>query len=382
VLPSVVDGSGRILILGGTGHFGARICRRLANDSRIELVISSRSLNRAQELVVDIARSGNTSQIFATELDQNTASLTERLGEFAPNVVIHTAGPYQGQQYTVARACIAAGCHYIDLADGREFVAGIDSLDAAARGAGVALISGASTLPAVPAAIIDECRNTMHRIRSIRSCIAPAQRTPRGLGTVKAVLSYCGKAFDSIENGQSKTLYGWQDLQVRRIPQIGWRLSAVCDVPDTILLPRYAPDLQTVSFHAALAAPWEHLTLWSMAWIARVGVVKDWSRYGSSFTAVGKLFQKFGSDRGAMTVRVTGETELGAPVDRKWLLIAEDNHGPEIPCTPSIVIAKKLLHGNLIRNGAHACMGLFTLDEFKTELQEFSVSARFLEARN
>lgn len=382
MLPSVVGGAGRILVLGGTGHFGARISRRLADDSRIELLVSSRSMSRAQELVADIAASGSTSQIFATELDQDTASLSKRLRELAPDIVIHTAGPYQGQQYTVARACIAERCHYIDLADGREFAAGIDSLDAAARSAGVALISGASTLPAVPAAVIDECRNTMHRITSIRSCIAPAQRTPRGFGTVKAVLSYCGKAFDTIENGRRKTLYGWQDLQVRRIPQIGVRLSAVCDVPDTILLPRYAPDLQTVDFHAALAAPWEHLALWSMAWIARVGVVKDWSWYARSFTVVGKFFQKFGSDHGAMTVGVTGETESGLPIDREWLLIAEDNHGPEIPCTPSIVIAKKLLRGNSIRSGAQACMGLFTLDEFMAELRDFSVSARFLEARD
>jgi len=64
------------------------------------------------------------------------------------------------------------------------------------------------------------------------------------------------------------------------------------------------------------------------------------------------------------------------------LLIAEDNHGPEIPCTPSIVIAKKLLRGNSIRSGAQACMGLFTLDEFMAELRDFSVSARFLEARD
>jgi saccharopine dehydrogenase-like NADP-dependent oxidoreductase len=36
--------------------------------------------------------------------------------------VIHTAGPFQGQDYAVARSAIAAGANYIDLADGRDLL--------------------------------------------------------------------------------------------------------------------------------------------------------------------------------------------------------------------------------------------------------------------
>ena len=50
---------------------------------------------------------------------------------------------------TCRAACIAAGAHYLDLADARDFVARIGTLDAAARAAGVAIISGASSVPAL-----------------------------------------------------------------------------------------------------------------------------------------------------------------------------------------------------------------------------------------
>src|SRR3712207_8318986 len=50
--------------------------------------------------------------------------------------VIDAAGPFQHGGYAVAEACIGAGVSYLDLADGRRFVVGIDALDARARNVG------------------------------------------------------------------------------------------------------------------------------------------------------------------------------------------------------------------------------------------------------
>ena len=57
--------------------------------------------------------------------------------------------------YDVAKACIAWGCHYIDLADGREFVDGISALDALARENNVLVVSGASSVPCLTSALVD-----------------------------------------------------------------------------------------------------------------------------------------------------------------------------------------------------------------------------------
>jgi saccharopine dehydrogenase-like NADP-dependent oxidoreductase len=137
----------RVVVFGGTGHFGARICRRLARKPELDLVVTSRTLSRAELLVAAITREGPAANVSAAALDQDAPGLPDELARLDADVVIHTAGPYQGQDYRVAEACVSAGSHYVDLADGREFVSGFDRLDAAAKRAGVMLVSGASTLP-------------------------------------------------------------------------------------------------------------------------------------------------------------------------------------------------------------------------------------------
>ena len=375
VMHRTEDVTRRILVLGATGNFGARISRRLAVREDIRLVVSSRDEDRARSHANDISSAG--ADISAIALDQSAPDLPERLRSIAPDVVIHTAGPYQGQDYSVAKACIDAGCHYVDLADGRDFVANIGILDDAARAAGVAAISGASTLPALPAAVVDEVQAEFDAIESVEICIAPAHRTPRGPSTVRAVLSYCGRPFEIPVNGKRQRRYGWQDLRGFRMPGLGLRLSAACDVPDFDVLPSYVEGLRTVEFRAALEAPWEHIALWSMAWLTRLGLVRTWDKQVGRFISLGERLMFLGSETGGMRVRVRGKTRIGQPSEQEWRLIARRNHGPEIPCTPSIVIAEKLLAGE-IAPGARPCVGLLSLVEFESAMSGFDIETQLL----
>lgn len=370
-----MDAIERILVLGGTGHFGARICRRLAGVSGSELIITGRDALSAEILADELSETNPDATVSARALDQDSPEFEGELCVIKPFVVIHTAGPYQGQDYRVAHACIEAECHYVDLADARDFVAEFGVLDQMAKEAGVLLVSGASTLPSVSAAVIEHHRNKFNKINEIEISIAPAQQTPRGLGTVAAVLSYCGRPFEVLAGGQWRARYGWQDIRYQHYPALGRRLSGACDVPDLVLLPDFVPEALGVSFHAALESRLEQLALWFMAWLTRVGLVRDWSRHAPAFTRISRQLARMGSDRGAMKVTLRGEDRHGKALVLDWNLTALDNHGPEIPCTPSIVITKKLLHDELPDRGAVPCMGLFTLDELMAEMAGFSVSA-------
>ncbi len=370
-----MDANEKILVLGGTGHFGARIARRLASLSGSELIVSSRDQFRAEVLVDELSEAHPDSTISALALDQESADFEAELRAIDPFAVIHTAGPYQGQDYRVARACIDAGSHYIDLADGREFVAAFETLHDHACEADVLLVSGASTLPGISSAVVAELRGRLAHIESVAMSIAIAQRTPRGPGTVAAVLSYCGRPFQTLVDGQWETLYGWQDLRRQEYPLLGRRLSAACDVPDLELLPRLLPGVQTVSFHAALEAGWEQLVLWLMAWLTRANVVSDWSKYARYFVGISRWLGKMGSDKGAMLISLRGTNAEGAASGVDWRLTAHDNHGPEIPCTPAVVLVKKLLRDEIPERGASPCLDLFTVDEFMAELSDFSVTA-------
>ncbi len=365
-----------ILIIGGTGHFGGRICRRLLGEPNTNLVVTSRNISNARHFANELGKIDPKHKIRADSLDQFSGSFERDLERIAPDIVVHTAGPYQGQNYRVAEACIAVKSHYIDLADGREFVEGFSQLDTPAREANVLLVSGASTLPGLSSAVVHHFRNEIQTISTVNISIAPAHQTPRGCGTISSVLSYCGKPFSVLENGIQMTRYGWQDLRWQQYPELGKRLSAACDVPDLSMLPVYLPGIQTVTFHAALEARWEQLALWSMGWLTRFGLVRNWSKLVPLFANISEQLIRLGSDKGGMHIRLSGTGRDGLPKDITWFLTAGNNHGPEIPCTPAIILTRKLAQEEISTRGASPCLGLISLEDFDQEVGSLEISWR------
>ena len=209
---------------------------------------------------------------------------------------------------------------------------------------------------------------------SIKTSIAPAHQTPRGRSTIAAVMSYCGKPFAVLEDGHWRTRFGWQNLKIFKYPNLGQRIAGACDVPDLFLFPVTYPDVKTVTFHAALEAPWEQGSLWLMAALSRLGLIKDWSKFAPLFQSISKPFIRLGSDRGAMSVCIEGLDHSNRELTIVWNLRAGSNHGPEIPCTPTLVLVRKLLSHQLSIRGALACTSLFSLDDFAKELEGFDIS--------
>ncbi|MBT8077500.1 MAG: saccharopine dehydrogenase NADP-binding domain-containing protein [Gammaproteobacteria bacterium] len=358
----------RILIIGATGNFGRRIARRLALHNDATLILASRDSERAKEFAQRLRAGFPAAALESTAIDQACEDLASHIDRSGANVVIHTAGPYQGQDYRVARACIECGCHYVDLADSRDFVVNFSQLDGEAKRRDLLLVTGASTLPGLSGAVIERYKPEFATLEAIDISIAPGHRTPRGPGTVAAVLSYCGKAFDVLRDGSWQRVCGWQDWRILHYPHMRRRIGGACDVPDLALLPVLHPDLLSVRFHAALEAPWEQAALWSMAAFTRLGIVSHWSRMQGPVLRLGNLLQRFGSDVGAMHVRLRGRDARGAAMERCWFLTARDNRGPEIPAIPAVIVARKLAAGDLSDRGARSCYGLITLDEFKHEV--------------
>ncbi len=361
----------RIVVLGGYGHFGSRICRALANESDISLVVAGRDLNAASNLVRRLDADPLT--CIASAVDHTAADFGVRLRDLGPHLVIHTSGPFQGQSYHVAQAAIEAGSHYIDLADGRAFVNGITMLDRAARDKRVVITSGASTLPALSGAVVRHIQPEFARLDSITIGIAPGQATPRGLATMEAILSYCGKPFLERSGGRWRMVYGWQGLHRMHYSGLGVRWAARCDVPDLELWPALFPTLRAVRFDAALENVASHVGLWSLAWLVRAGLVRRPEGFGRAVLEVARRFDRFGTNVGGMCVRVEGILHSGAAGRREWQLVARDGHGPEIPCIPAIVVARKLSRGEPIAPGARPCLGMMTLGEFTAAADRLNI---------
>src|SRR5258706_7682244 len=140
----------RIVVLGGYGNFGARMCRAVVARGDSEVIAAGRDPAGSRQTA------GLKAGIGRARIDLAAHNFAGALHDLSPAVVVHCAGPFQGQGYHVAEAAIAAGAHYIDLADGRDFVANFaERMHAPARAAGVLAVAGASTLPALSSAVLD-----------------------------------------------------------------------------------------------------------------------------------------------------------------------------------------------------------------------------------
>lgn len=102
-----MNGPRRIVVLGGYGQFGTRICRALLRQVPVDLWIAGRRIERARALAARLeAECGGRSSVGAVVIDIDDPTLARRLGSVAPIVVVHAAGPFQTQSYRVAEACL------------------------------------------------------------------------------------------------------------------------------------------------------------------------------------------------------------------------------------------------------------------------------------
>jgi saccharopine dehydrogenase-like NADP-dependent oxidoreductase len=361
----------RVLLIGATGVFGARIAGRLVHDARFELILAGRTRTALEHLRDAL---GDASVRIAV-IDVEAADVEASLRELAPRMVIHAAGPFQAQDYRVAKACIACGSDYVDLADGRDFVAGIGVLDAQARAAGCLLVSGASTVPALSSAVVDRLRHRFSVLAAIDHAISPGNRTPRGDATVAAILGYCGRRFAVWRDGAWHAGFGW--LSTRRVQFMsGPRWVGLCDVPDLALFPERYRGVRRVTFRAGLELRRLHFGTWLLACLVRLGMVKNLARHARRLRRLSELFLDAGTDEGGMVVAVRGLDIHGKPLHLRWSLHAAAGDGPCIPAMPAVVLARKKAEGELQAGGAMPCMGLFDLDEALAALSDYRISAR------
>jgi len=359
----------RILVLGGYGFFGARICAALARHPRVQLLIAGRNGDKATALAYQLGLRAENARV----LDSTSPQLSQMLRKLGVTTLIHTAGPFQEQSYGVAHAAIQAGSNYLDLADGREFVAGIGKLDAAAKQANVAVVSGASTVPAFTAAVLDRYLTEFSRLDTVRHGISSGGLVP-GIATLRAVLGYCGQPIRVLENGQWNVEYGWLDRIEHEFPKpVGSRPLGRCDIPDLDLLPKRYPSLRTVSFHAGYASRTAHGVVEWIATRVRDGKLKSALPFAGAMYRVARWLQPIASDRGAMFVTMEGVDPDGDALTLTWNLVARDNDGPNIPCAPAIALANKLAAGQALPPGAYPCMGLLTVEELLEPLKGLSV---------
>lgn len=359
----------KILVIGGYGIFGGRVVELLENEPRLTLIVAGRSRGKAEAFCT--ARGEVKATLLAAQLDRS-GNLAAQLESIGPDLVVDASGPFQAYgdaPYRVIEACIAQGIDYLDLADGSDFVAGVAAFDAAARAAGVAVLSGVSSFPVLTAAVVRRLSRGMASIESIRAGIAPSPHAIVGENVIRAIASYAGQPVRLTRDGKAVTGHPFTETLRTTVAPPGYlplrsTLFALVDVPDLRALPELWPEAKTVWMGAGPVPEILHRALIALAWLVRLGLLRALTPLAPlMYLATNRL--GWGEHRGGMFVAVEGRDATGALVKRSWHMVAEGDDGPLIPSMAVEALVRKALAGERPSSGARAAVRDLELADYE-----------------
>lgn len=355
-----------VLILGGYGTFGGRLARLLAHEPRLTLLIAGRSRAKAEAFCRALGGAAEAVPL-AFDRDADTAQIAA-----GADIVVDATGPFQvygDAPYRVIEACIAGGADYLDLADGADFVAGIGRFDDAARGRGVAILSGVSSFPVLTSAVVRHLAEGLAQVDTIAGGIAPSPYAGVGLNVIRAIASYAGQEVRLTRGGAPSTgralveTRRWTIAPPGRLPLRSTRFSLV-DVPDLRLLPALWPGLREIWIGAGPVPAILHRGLNALARLVRIGLVPSLRPLAPLFhAAINRL--RWGEHRGGMIVVVRGRDAADQVVERSWHMLAEADDGPLIPSMAAAAVILRRLQGLRPPPGARAATEALELSDYQ-----------------
>jgi len=364
----------RVLLIGGTGVFGRRLARHLANFEGLDLVLSSRDAGKAQAFAQSIRQSPGT-HVSGIGLDHRH-DLAERLSEIAPWLVIDASGPFQGAGYAVPRAALEAGAHVVDLADARDYILGYGAaLDELARARGLVALAGASSTPALSAAAVAELTRGWQRIDSIEIAITPGGRSEVGEAVIAAILTYAGLPVPVWHEGELQETTGWLDARKVMMPRLRTQRVAAVETVDAQALGPALNVVSRVTFHAGLESSIEQWGLMALASLRRAGWIGRLDGLVPALLAARNLTRITTSDRGGMLVSATGLDGAGKLRLARWSLLAEKGDGPQVPTLAAAAAVRAVLDGSLA-TGARSAGGALSLSRIEAEMKPYALSTQ------
>ncbi len=340
-----------VLIIGGGGRAGRAIADRLARTGGMSLVLGSRD-GRSAAAVAATLPGRVEPTAFRREED-----LGARLAALRPTVVVDASGPFQALAPGVARRCIEAGVHYVDIADDRQFVSTITALDAPARAKDVLVASGAGAVPVLTLAVAE---------RLLAGTDGPAAVDIRlhlpapggGPAAREAALSAAGHPVPHRREGATDTVHAAGHPRWVHNPLIGSRLLLAVDTPEHDLLPARHPTLGRLDVGVSLDPLPRALGLMAFGGLARLGLVPK--ALGRLVARPDARLRRYGRTAGMIEVHVEATSD-GRPVRRSWQLQGDADTLHLVATAPAALLVERLVEGGLAERGARPAAGLVPL---------------------
>ncbi|HEY2295520.1 MAG TPA: saccharopine dehydrogenase NADP-binding domain-containing protein [Thermoanaerobaculia bacterium] len=177
-----------IAVFGGYGTFGVQVSRALA-AAGLPVRIAGRDGAKAARFAAGLGPGHE-----GVAADANDAGSCARALAGA-RVAVHCAGPFSAMSLALPEVCLAAGAHYVDIADDRGWLRRLAALDERFRERGLAAVAGASSLPGISGALARIAARELPAVERARVTLFIGNRNPKGDAAVRAAAGQLGLPF-------------------------------------------------------------------------------------------------------------------------------------------------------------------------------------------
>lgn len=339
--------SGPVVVLGGYGVFGRQVCRSLARRG-VPLVVVGRDADRAEAFARTLGREHRSAAGDATRPGSLARILVEG------GVAVCAAGPFSRIGDDWLDACVTAGCHSVDIADDRAYVARARRHHAALVARGLTAVVGASSLPGLSGALAQLAREGRpNDPEAARVTLFIGNDNPKGDAAVEAATALIGRPIPAPQG----LLRGFGDRELVDLPApFGRRAVYTFESPDYDLLPGAigARSVRVkVGFELQLATA-------TFALLARLRLGGR-HRLGRALRAAGEIARPVGCSGGTVLVELFW---TDGTVRRASLHAAEN--GQRMAALPAALAAIGLQRGEVTTRGtlmAYEALGARALVE-------------------
>jgi hypothetical protein len=323
----------RVVVFGGYGTFGTQVCRELARCD-VCLTVAGRHTALAEAMARSLGPSARGTVADVTSRE----SCREALAGHA--VAVNCAGPFGRLDATLLEACLAMGCHYVDITDDRGYARLVRDYGAGFKEHGLTAAYGCSSLPAISGALAVVLRERLPILpERARVTLFIGNDNAKGQAALRSLLSGLGRPIAAPQG----TLYGFRDPEVVALPAPFDRRTVFnFESPDYDLLPALV-GVRSVSVKVGFEL---RSATWVFALLARLG-----SGYGVRTARIlelpGRLLRRFGSSGAIVMTELfwpDGSTQRAALVARR--------DGQRMAALPCALVACALAQGTTMPRGA------------------------------
>lgn len=242
----------RVLLLGATGALGRRTAAELLRQPDVEeLWLSGRDERKIATLATFFGGISDRLRVFPLDLARDPDL---RLDSRAPDVVVSTAGPVYETELAGVRASVEAGSSYVSLCDEYEPARSVRGLDAAARSAGVTVVSGCGLSPGITNLLVAHVSPDRGSVESVDIALAASSAETQGEATARHLLYCLSLDAPVLRDGRLLKERAGSAPKLVFFPEpVGWVETFSCGHPEILTMPDTFPNLSYMQFRLGLA---------------------------------------------------------------------------------------------------------------------------------